>query len=369
MQILYLSNRPDILNETWQHVRHFLPWVTRAVVVAPASTHRSLSNPDFTLLEDREITGLTGNDLAELDHVRRNVVLRRAAIASGAVEETFVLSDDDYRPLRAIDRSFFTDGVQDTGYYFYDLAAWPGDETPFDEAQHVTSEALNYLGFPRLAYGSHMPQIMRRSFWTEAFDLLETVTDDSMICEWALYFNIAATLHPEHFTEPQPFHTLGWPQYGAEWPWWVNPSSYSFENFYPEMYEPGHLFAHLPSSLQLDSAQQDNFAKILEWTRFRRAAARLDFPAGTENPWTKSSALRRASFSVLRPARKALRYLNSEDRAQIAELAGAVSRLERPAARPQSRSVDSQPAHDSQPVHVSQPVHDSQPPQPENSQG
>ena len=151
-----------------------------------------------------------------------------------------------------------------------------------------------------------------------------------MICEWALYFNIAAALHPERFAPPRPFHTLGWPQFGAEWPWWVTPERYSFENFYPDMYEPGHLFGEWRSTIDPDSAARDNFAKILAWTRFRRAAERLDFPADTENPWTKSSPLRRATFSLLRPARKAYRYLNTEDRAQLAELAGAVARLEQP---------------------------------------
>ncbi len=39
MQIVYLSNRPHIFTETWSHVRHFMPWVDRALVVAPPAMH------------------------------------------------------------------------------------------------------------------------------------------------------------------------------------------------------------------------------------------------------------------------------------------------------------------------------------------
>ena len=39
----------------------------------------------------------------------------------------------------------------------------------------VTHDALAFLGLPHLAYGAHMPQIMRRDLWAEAFELFETV--------------------------------------------------------------------------------------------------------------------------------------------------------------------------------------------------
>ena len=39
MQIVYLSNRPQVMRETWQHVRHFMPWIDRALIVAPAARH------------------------------------------------------------------------------------------------------------------------------------------------------------------------------------------------------------------------------------------------------------------------------------------------------------------------------------------
>lgn len=320
MQIVYLSNRPQVLRDTWVHVKHFMPWVDHAVVVAPEAIHAELTElldpADVTIIGDTEITGRSAAELAGLDHVRRNVSLRRALIASGRVDDVFLLSDDDYRPLRPVAESFFHDDGRDIAYYSYELGEWPGDETAFDEAQHVTHDALAYLGLPHLAYGAHMPQIMRRDLWAEAFDLFATVSADDMVCEWALYFNVAQARHPEQFTPPRPFEVMGWPQYGAEWTWWVRPPAWTFENFYPDMYEPGHLFDGFPTALPTPAdpthIASSNFEKITRWTAFARSARRLDFPDGVYNPWTKESPLRRAYFAALRPARKTVRYLADE---------------------------------------------------------
>lgn len=317
MQIVYLSNRPLVMRETWRHVRHFMPWVDRAVIVAPESSHAEFrawvdaEDGAVVLLGDEAVSGLTKSELTALDHVRRNVTLRRALIATEAVDDVFLLSDDDYRPMRPVAESFFTEGGIDVGYFSYDLAEWPGNDTDFDEAQHVTHDALAFLGLPHLAYGAHMPQVMRRDLWGEAFELFSTVSDGNMVCEWALYFNVAQHRHPERFGPPRPFEVMCWPQYGAEWPWWVRPAGWTFENFYEDLYEPGHLFAGLSTALDPDTVTRANFEKISRWTEFARAARRLEFPAGIYNPWTKDSALRKAYFAALRPARKTFRYLST----------------------------------------------------------
>ncbi|MFN8051436.1 MAG: hypothetical protein U0Q22_08375 [Acidimicrobiales bacterium] len=314
MQIVYISNRPQVMRETWQHVRFFMPWVDRAVIVAPSGSHAAfgawVADEDITIVSDEEISGLDPAALQRLDHVRRNVTLRRSLIAAGRTDDVFLLSDDDYRPMRDVPETFFTDGTRDIGYYSYELAEWPGHETDFDRAQHVTHDALAFLGLPHLAYGAHMPQIMRRDLWTEAFEQFEKVSTDSMVCEWALYFNVAQHLHPERFQEPRPFETMCWPQYGAEWPWWVRPSRWTFENFYDDLYLPNHLFDGLPTALDPANVTRTNFEKISRWTEFARAAERLEFPAGVYNPWTKDSALRKLYFRAMRPARKAYHHLS-----------------------------------------------------------
>lgn len=316
MQILYLSNRPQVMRDTWEHVRHLMGWVDRAVIVAPAASHAGFSwadgDPAVRLVADEEITGRTSSELRGLDHVRRNVALRRALVgADPAVDDVFLLSDDDYRPMREVPESFFVTDEGDVGYFSYELAEWPGTESDFDRAQHATHDALSYLGYPHLAYGAHMPQVMRRDLWAEAFDIFGTVSTDDLVDEWSLYFNVAAALHPERFAAPRPFETMCWPQYGAEWSWWVRPERWTFENFYEDLYEPGHLFEGMPTAWAGDRHPQVTYEKIRRWTDFARAAKRLDFPPDVYNPWTKQSPWRRAAFGMLRPARKAYHYISS----------------------------------------------------------
>ena len=203
-----------------------------------------------------------------------------------------------------------------------------GFSTDFDEAQHVTHQALAYLAFPHLSYGAHMPQIMRRELWVDAFARFDRLTDRSMVCEWTLYFNAGLALHPDRFAEPRPFQTMCWPQYLHEWPWWVRPDAYAFENFYPELYLPDHLFDGLATSLDPATAERTNFDKLLRWSRQGRRTAALDFRDDITNPWTGSSHVRKASFGALRRIRKAYDYLSLEDRTAIMELTGAVARLE-----------------------------------------
>lgn len=336
MQIVYLSDRPDVLAETWAHVRHFMPWIDHGVVSLPASRASACVDDRFrdrldglVVVTDEELTGLTQDELSVLDHVRRNVTIRRALIErTDLVEGAFVLSDDDYRPIRPVDREFFGDDCGDIGYFSYDLAVWPGDSTDFDEAQHVTHQAMAYLGFPHLSYGAHMPQLMRKDLWRSAFSRFDRLTDDPMVCEWTLYFNVGLATAAERFAEPRPFQTLCWPQYANEWPWWVRPASFAFENFYPELYSAGHLFSGLTTSIEPDTAERTNFEKLLRWSRFGQRSAALDFPADIANPWTQDSSVRKATFSALRRLRKAYDYLSLEDRSAMVELSGTVARLE-----------------------------------------
>lgn len=328
MQILYLSNRPDVWAETWQHVRHFMGWVDRAVVVTPRRSQQLFTPQDnVEIIADEDISGLGTDALAALDHVRRNVTLRRALIDSSHADDTFLLSDDDYRPMKPIAESFFTGDDGDVGFFSYDLSQWPGDSTDFDRAQHTTDQLLRFGGLPTLSYGSHMPQLMRREIWNDAFSMLDELTDDPMVCEWTLYFNVAVSRHAERMADPAPFQTMCWPQYPNEWPWWVRPREYSFENYYEDLYQPGHLFDGIPSALEPELAERHNFEKLLRWSSFGRRSGRLDFPDDVANPWTADSTMRRTSFRILERARKAYDYMAIGERTALAELAGEVRRL------------------------------------------
>ena len=333
MQIVYLSNRPKVLAETWDHVRTFMPFVDRALVIAPGSMHDQfgLDGADgVTLADESAISGLTAAQIGGLDHVRRNVTLRRAAIGSDLVDDVFLLSDDDYRPIKPIDPSFFTEDGLDRSYYFHDLDSWTGYGTDYDEAQRRTGQVLSYLGAPRRAYGSHQPQIMRKDLWEEAFAIWDNLRGDNMVCEWALYFNLARQNHPEQFAADEVYRTMCWPPHVHEFPLRHRPPEYQFENFYPESYSPGHLFAGLPTAVDpadLDGARRNAVEKLVRWSELGFAVGRLDFSGGIAEPWTRSSAVRRLVFRMLWVVRKAYEYASLEERAELSLLRGDVERL------------------------------------------
>ncbi len=340
MQILYLSNRPAVLRETLDHVRHFMPWVDDVVVLAPEATLVRLRQelPDdlpFTGLAEEELLARGElDDLAATDHSSRNTVLRVAAARRAPLADVYLASDDDYRPLKPIDPSTFVDDGRYVGHVSYDLARWRRNETSFDRAQHASYQALGYLGCEHLSYAAHMPQPMDRRVVVEAFDAVARLTDSMQFCEWTIPFNWGRRHHPELFAEPRTFVTMCWPQYPHEWPFWVRPEEYAFENFYPELYRPGHLFDGIPTALDPARVERHSFDKMLRWYRFDLDAGRLRFPDDVANPWlgeggTGRGRARRAFFSALRPVRRAYEYLALEERTQLAELAGSIARLER----------------------------------------
>lgn len=340
MQIAYLSNRPAVLAETLGHVRHFMPWVTEAVVLAPDALHGQLRDLaattgfELTLVSENDL--LTASERSQLGapHAAHNAVLRRALIDRGPLADRFLQSDDDYRPLKMVDESFFAAGDQMVVYPFYDLSLWRRDETSFDHAQHATYLALQYLGAEHLSFASHMPQILDRELTQQAYAAASRLTDSTEFCEWTLPIGVARMMAPDLFAEPRPFATMCWPRLPHEWPFWVRPEELVFENFYPDLYEAGHLFDGLPTALDAQHAERHAFEKMSRWYRFDLEAGRLNFPEDVANPWlgdagTASGTARRWFFKALRPARKAYEYVALEERTRLAELAGAVDRLER----------------------------------------
>jgi len=321
MQIFYLSNRPQVFSQTWAYVSHHMPWITEAVVVAPAATHpRFDANVSVRLVDESELSGMSTSELGSLDHVQRNVTLRRAAVAADLLDDTFLLSDDDYRPMKPVPQSFFIGPAGDVGYYFHDLPSWPGDSTDYDAAQHVTSEVLGYLGAPRRAYGSHMPQLIRRDIWDAAFRHFDELRDDQLVDEWSLYFNIGQWQFPDRFDEPRPYETMCWPPRLHEFAMWIRPPAYSFENFYPEFYEAENLFHGIPLGLDVSNVGRHSVEKLLRWSELGRRAERLDFDPAIFDPWTKQHPGRALVFRALRQVRWAQGHLAIGDRQRLGQL-------------------------------------------------
>ena len=321
MQIFYLSNRPEVFSDTWAYVAHNMAWITEAVVVAPAHSHEHFPIDErIRLIDENELTGLTSGQLKSMNHVERNVTLRRTAVSAGLVGDTFLLSDDDYRPMKPVEQSFFTGDDGDIGYFFHDLPSWPGDSTDYDAAQHVTSEVLGYLGAPRRAYGSHMPQIIRRDVWDVAFAYFDDLRNDQVVDEWSLYFNIGQWRFPDLFAEPRPYESMCWPPRLHEFAMWIRPPAYTFENFYPEFYEDGHLFQGIPIEFDESQLGRRSVEKLLRWSELGRRAERLDFDPDVFDPWTKQNAGRALLFRALRQVRWAQGHLAIGDRQRLGQI-------------------------------------------------
>src|SRR6187431_800291 len=110
MQLVILSNRPTVVAETTAHLRHFLPWLDQVVIVAPSATHAAVETAfgpgsRVELIADEELGGAD----AGLDHMERNFTLRGGLAHHPSIQDVFLMADDDHRPLKPVEESFFRD--------------------------------------------------------------------------------------------------------------------------------------------------------------------------------------------------------------------------------------------------------------------
>lgn len=335
VQIAYLSNRPEVLAETLGYIRHFLPWVQQAVVLCPGSSVEPLrravgdgEGPEVVLVDEDSLLTAAERAARPTTHAARNAYLRHRFYERGPLHDVFLQSDDDYRPLKPVDPTLFVEDGRLHSYAFYDLALWRRNESTYDAGQQASYLVLSYLGAGHLCFASHMPQAIDRELFLDAFAAAARLTDSFELDEWSLPLNHGRLVAPERFGEVRTFRTMGWPRYPHEWPYWQRPEDLTFENFYPELYRPGHLFDGIATALDTAAPERQAFEKIARWHRFDLEAGRLRFPKGVANPWQTSPG-RRAFFAAARRARKLYEYVALEERTQLVELAGQVAKLER----------------------------------------
>ena len=336
MQIVYLSARPRQLVETLGHVQHFAPFIDDVIVITPQSMVPEVSilveNAGFSVqaFADEEVTGLTTSEVEALDHSTRNYVLRTKSMQLEAIDDVFVMSDDDSRPMVRIEQSWFIDDAgRHRRRYFHSLAGWRHSVTDFDRIMLHSLVLLRQRGHAKpLSYASHQPQIIDKALFQSVTKELAAEAEFYSPDEWSTYFNLGADLNPDRFADPEPFTTLGWPQFPGEWTLETVPPRHEFENHYPEMYTEGGLYDGLASACVPESVDVDNLEKILRWYKLERQVRDLAFPDDIDQPWTTDSFGRKLAFKGLHAAKGAYRYLTIDDRARLAELEGRVHRLE-----------------------------------------
>lgn len=259
-QAVFLSARPEPFLDTIPHLEAFLPFLEEVVVCCPGPMAAFLHEHYRGRLHLVTITDdqlLAGRPLPP-DHTMRNFFLRCLTMEQDAVDDEFLMCDDDYRPLRTLtEETFFCEGRYQA-YYFIDLRKWQYVVTKLFSYDHSMFRTLSYLqgrGLPTLQYSGHQPQIINKQWYRDMIaedpDMIQLGLD-----EWSSYFNYIAARHPDH-TEPRPYVTLGWPNIGGSWELGVRQEQYLFENFYDDNYRENRPFSGLSPVFTPDIAKEN----------------------------------------------------------------------------------------------------------------
>ena len=250
MQIVYLSKRPEILSETIGYVENLIRFITKVVVVCPENLLKEFKVQtslkimlfsDETLLDRKKYAGKIR------DHQMRNWLLRASLADHPAIDDEFIMADDDSRPLCNIPLTYFKDGGKYNSFYFYGMENWFKRESAYDVGQHDTCEVLKKRDYGTLSFSSHMPQIINKAFLREAVKAFEKLGTEKSIDEWSIYFNFCLREFPAYFRKPKIFNTLCWPALPSDWSYGYRPEGFHFENFYPALYRKNMLFDGIPT--------------------------------------------------------------------------------------------------------------------------
>ncbi|MBQ4465768.1 MAG: glycosyltransferase family 4 protein, partial [Oscillospiraceae bacterium] len=244
-QVVFLSARPAPILATLPYLEAFMPFITELVVCCPEKMASFLQKHytgrlKLTTITDDELLG--GRQLPP-DHSTRNFFLRCLAMEQSAIDDEFIMCDDDYRPLCPLTEEVFYKDGKYRGYYFSDIAKWKFHITAlfsYDFCHFRTLHFLRSHGYPSLQYSSHQPQLINKVWYRE---MLAKYPDISVkgYDEWSTYFNYCAVEHAAQY-EPLPYVTLSWPPVGGDNKGVFQPE-YLFENFYEENYDAGRPFA------------------------------------------------------------------------------------------------------------------------------
>ena len=91
--------------------------------------------------------------------------------AGEILDDEFIMLDDDNRPIKEIDLSYFiTVEGRYNAYYYYDLLNWHHRETAYDEGQHQLKKILSDKNYELLSYSCHAPQIINKALFSAAVE-------------------------------------------------------------------------------------------------------------------------------------------------------------------------------------------------------
>lgn len=244
-QIVMLSARAEDFMRSLPYIEKFMPFIREVVLCCPDAMEAEVRSRYAGRLQLKYLTDsvlLEGCGLPE-DHAARNIFLRTKAIAHAIIDEFFLMSDDDYRPLQEISPEMYYDSGRFLAYYTGDLRHWKGTQgnpTSFDVSMWKCRDFLMEQGYSTYMFDAHMPQILCKSLFLEMLKKHPQIQAGAA-SEWSGYFNYLASVYPG-LLEIRPYVTMNWPGFLEDWNTEVQRPAYLFENFYDVVYENREVY-------------------------------------------------------------------------------------------------------------------------------
>ena len=269
-QMVVLTARNEDLLRSLPYWDAYLPFIEELLIVCPSKNNAELQEKwqgriKLSFFNDEQL--LEGNPLPE-DHTMRNFYLRCLLMQKAPLDDVFIMTDDDYRPLLPLTQEIFLKDNRYQAYYCYDLKEWKGTQcsyTSYDESMFRTRDWLLGEHFPTLQYSSHQPQIIDRRIYLEMLGEYPEIQSQGLD-EWSTYFNFAIAKHAGKFYA-LPYCSMAWPGAITDWKLWCQPSHFYFENFYDVLYEDGRVFEGMATTFDAEKTPAENMEKVMRWTR------------------------------------------------------------------------------------------------------
>ena len=269
-QMVILTARVEDIKNTLPYIEAYMPFIKKVLLCCPdkvSDEMKAIPVKRITIdtLTDGEI--LKGRALPE-DHGTRNFFLRCLAMGSDKVDDVFIMSDDDYRPLKTITPEVFIDNDSYVAYYCHELNEWKGVVgalSSYDHYIYRTRDFVNKHRYPGFQYSSHMPQIIEKELYQRMIKEHPGI-ESTGLDEWSSYFNFVQANYQD-LIKSKPYICMCWPGMHSDWNMRVKPNEYLFENYYEFLYKDGNIFDGMSQEWN-DKTEEENKIKIEKYTKY-----------------------------------------------------------------------------------------------------
>ena len=202
-QMVVLTARHEDIMKSLPFIEAYMPFIKELVVCCPewnVEPFKKNYKGNLKLIFRTDDQLLNGRPLPE-DHQARNFFLRCMIMELDVLDDVFIMTDDDYRPMQPMTQEVFLKNGRYQSYYFYDLREWQGtynNYSSFDLGAFRTRDFLISQGYPTYQYSSHQPQIIDKNIFREMLETHKGI-ENNPYDEWSTYFNFGLYHHPDLF--------------------------------------------------------------------------------------------------------------------------------------------------------------------------